>query len=87
MIEGHVKCLRKQVEFVSHFEKFATHGLLKRTPIQHMLKKRHQVPTKLDIEPNAAAANIKFKHRLPDTLLEAIVKIGIRNEEKEKHGK
>ncbi|XP_075210670.1 transient receptor potential channel pyrexia-like [Lycorma delicatula] len=87
LIEGHVKCLRKQVEFVSHFEKFATHGLLKRTPIRHMLKKRHQVPTKLDIEPNAAAANIKFKHRLPDTLLEAIVKIGIRNEEKEKHGK
>ncbi|XP_075237615.1 transient receptor potential cation channel subfamily A member 1 homolog isoform X2 [Lycorma delicatula] len=84
LIKGHVKCLIKQAEFISHFEKLMSHPYLQRIFIYNILIKRQHVPTTLVIDANASAANFKSNHYFPHPLLESIIGIIFKHQKKKK---
>ncbi|XP_075237523.1 transient receptor potential cation channel subfamily A member 1-like isoform X2 [Lycorma delicatula] len=76
---SHIKFLRKEIEFITHTERFITRSL-RRTFIYKILIDKYKVPSKLLILMNDSDNLVK----LPDTLLKTIFNIAKKNKNKQK---
>jgi hypothetical protein len=82
-MEGHIQRLLKQAEFLAHCEKLSSHRMLKSALFPGWLHKifndRRSIETLFVIQPSEISSGRK---KLSFKLLESIIGIAIRNEQK-----